>query len=90
MAVVMVPMYLIPAIAAGPEYIAQFSNGINYLMYAFMQSIQFVAGYSFSTAACACCSTSWCRHFAELRCALSRTLSLRWIARCCSRMRPMR
>ncbi|STW66316.1 integral membrane protein [Klebsiella michiganensis] len=37
-------MYLIPAIAAGPEYIAQFSNGINYLMYAFMQSIQFVAG----------------------------------------------
>ena len=39
MAVVMVPMYLIPAIAAGPEYIAQF-----YLMYAFMQSIQFVAG----------------------------------------------
>ena len=44
MAVVMVPMYLIPAIAAGPEYIAQFSNGINYLMYAFMQSIQFVAG----------------------------------------------
>lgn len=40
----MVPMYLIPAVAAGPEYIAQFSNGINYLMYAFMQSIQFVAG----------------------------------------------
>lgn len=44
MAVVMVPMYLIPALAAGPEYIAQFSGGINYLMYAFMQSIQFVAG----------------------------------------------
>jgi PTS system ascorbate-specific IIC component len=44
MAVVMVPMYLIPAIAAGPQYIAQFSGGINYLMYAFMQSIQFVAG----------------------------------------------
>lgn len=41
---VMVPMYLIPAIAAGPQYIAQFSGGINYLMYAFMQSIQFVAG----------------------------------------------
>jgi PTS system ascorbate-specific IIC component len=37
MAVVMVPMYLIPAIAAGPQYIAQFSGGINYLMYAFMQ-----------------------------------------------------
>ncbi|AUZ64268.1 PTS sugar transporter subunit IIC [Citrobacter amalonaticus] len=44
MAVVMVPMYLIPALAAGPEYIAQFSGGVNYLMYAFMQSIQFVAG----------------------------------------------
>ena len=44
MAVVMVPMYLIPAIAAGPQYIAQFSGGINYLMYAFMQSIQLAAG----------------------------------------------
>lgn len=44
MAVVMVPMYLIPALAAGPAYIAQFSGGVNYLMYAFMQSIQFVAG----------------------------------------------
>jgi ascorbate PTS system EIIC component len=44
MAVVMVPMYLIPAVAAGPEYIGQFSHGVNFLMYAFMQSIQFVAG----------------------------------------------
>ncbi|SQI99053.1 integral membrane protein [Klebsiella oxytoca] len=44
MAVIMVPMYLIPALAAGPEYIAQFSGGINYLMYAFMQSIQFCGG----------------------------------------------
>ena len=44
MAVVMVPMYLIPAFAAGPEYIAKFSNGMNYLMYSFMQSMQFVAG----------------------------------------------
>ncbi|MCQ4034126.1 hypothetical protein FK513_32625, partial [Klebsiella pneumoniae] len=34
----------VAAIAAGPQYIAQFSGGINYLMYAFMQSIQFVAG----------------------------------------------
>ncbi|AIA71163.1 PTS sugar transporter subunit IIC [Pectobacterium atrosepticum] len=44
MAVVMVPMYLIPAVAAGPEYIAQYANGVNYLMYSFMQSMQFVAG----------------------------------------------
>ncbi|GKW22620.1 PTS beta-glucoside transporter subunit IIBC [Pectobacterium carotovorum subsp. carotovorum] len=44
MAVVMVPMYLIPAVAAGPTYIAQYANGVNYLMYSFMQSMQFVAG----------------------------------------------
>ena len=44
MALVMVPMYLIPALAAGPAFIAQYSNGMNYLMYAFMQAIQFVAG----------------------------------------------
>ncbi|CAM2807993.1 PTS sugar transporter subunit IIC [Vibrio mytili] len=44
MAVVMVPMYLIPALVAGPEYIEPMANGINYLMYSFMQSITFVAG----------------------------------------------
>lgn len=44
MAVVMIPMYLIPAIAAGPEYIAQYSGGMNYLMYSFMQAIVFTAG----------------------------------------------
>ncbi|MBN3137274.1 PTS sugar transporter subunit IIC [Pectobacterium punjabense] len=44
MTVVMVPMYLIPALAAGPAYIAQYANGVNYLMYSFMQSMQFVAG----------------------------------------------
>ncbi|MEL0577406.1 PTS sugar transporter subunit IIC [Pectobacterium punjabense] len=44
MAVVMVPMYLIPALAAGPAYIEQYANGVNYLMYSFMQSMQFVAG----------------------------------------------
>ena len=44
MAVVMIPMYLIPALAAGPEYIGQYSHGVNYLMFAFMQAIQFVAG----------------------------------------------
>ncbi|PLR41730.1 PTS ascorbate transporter subunit IIC [Chimaeribacter californicus] len=44
MAVVMIPMYLIPALAAGPQFIATFSGGMNYLMYSFMQAIQFVAG----------------------------------------------
>jgi ascorbate PTS system EIIC component len=44
MAVVMIPMFLIPAIAAGPEYIAQFSGGMNYLMYSFMKAIVFTAG----------------------------------------------
>jgi len=44
MGIVMVPMYLIPALAAGPAFIAQYSNGMNYLMYAFMQAMQFVAG----------------------------------------------
>ncbi|MDR8470002.1 PTS ascorbate transporter subunit IIC, partial [Acinetobacter baumannii] len=41
---IMVPMYIIPAIFAGSEYIAQFAGDTNYLMYSFMQSMQFVAG----------------------------------------------
>jgi len=44
MMVVMIPIYLIPAIAAGPEVVAASSNGVNYLVYAFLQSIQFVVG----------------------------------------------
>ncbi len=44
MMVVMIPIYLIPAIAAGPDVVAPFSNGVNYLVYAFLQSIQFVVG----------------------------------------------
>ncbi|MBJ7220365.1 MULTISPECIES: PTS sugar transporter subunit IIC [unclassified Brenneria] len=44
MMVVMIPIYLIPAIAAGPEVVAASSNGVNYLVYAFIQSIQFVVG----------------------------------------------
>ncbi|VDR26070.1 Ascorbate-specific PTS system EIIC component [Raoultella terrigena] len=44
MAVIMVPMYIIPACFAGPEYIAQFAGETNYIMYSFMQSMQFVAG----------------------------------------------
>ncbi len=90
MAVVMVPMYLIPAIAAGPQYIAQFSGGINYLMYAFMQSIQFVAGSLSSIAACVYYSMSWCRLFAVSRCVLSRMQSPLSIARCYFPMRRMR
>lgn len=44
MMMVMIPIYLIPAIAAGPEVVAASSNGVNYLVYAFLQSIQFVVG----------------------------------------------
>jgi len=44
MMVVMIAIYLIPAIAAGPEVVAASSNGVNYLVYAFLQSIQFVVG----------------------------------------------
>lgn len=44
MAVIMVPMYIIPALFSGPEYIAQFAGDTHYLMYSFMQSMQFVAG----------------------------------------------
>lgn len=44
MGIIMIPMFLIPAFAAGPEYISQFSGGVNYLMYSFMQAIVFVAG----------------------------------------------
>lgn len=44
MAVVMIPMYIIPALFAGPGWIAQFAGETNYIMYSFMQSMQFVAG----------------------------------------------
>ncbi|WED25937.1 PTS sugar transporter subunit IIC [Vibrio sp. DW001] len=44
MAVVMVPMYIIPTIAAGPEMIATYAGQMNYIMYAFIQAIQFVTG----------------------------------------------
>ncbi|MCV9878166.1 PTS sugar transporter subunit IIC [Brenneria izbisi] len=44
MMVVMIPIYLIPAVAAGPDVVAAYSNGVNYLVYAFIQSIQFVVG----------------------------------------------
>lgn len=41
-AVVMVPLYLITAAVAGPKYAA--ANGINYMVEAFLQSIQFIVG----------------------------------------------
>jgi len=44
MMVVMIPIYLIPAIAAGPEVVAPYANSVNYLVYSFLQSIQFVVG----------------------------------------------
>lgn len=42
--VVMVPLYIITAAFAGPEFGASLSGSTNYIMYAFMQSIQFVVG----------------------------------------------
>lgn len=42
--VVMVPLYIITAAFAGPEFGAALSGSANYIMYAFMQSIQFVVG----------------------------------------------
>lgn len=42
--VVMVPLYLITAAFAGPEFGATLSGNTNYLMFAFLQSIQFVVG----------------------------------------------
>ncbi|WP_318153078.1 PTS sugar transporter subunit IIC [Metabacillus arenae] len=44
MMVVMIPIYLIPAIAAGPEVVKEFAGTTNYLVYSFMQAIQFVVG----------------------------------------------
>lgn len=44
MVVVMVLMYFILVIVVGFQYIVQFFGGINYLMYVFMQFIQFVVG----------------------------------------------
>ncbi|TDW16401.1 PTS system IIC component (L-Asc family) [Breznakia blatticola] len=42
--VVMVPMFVITAAFAGPEFCAQFAGSTNYLMHAFLQAIQFVVG----------------------------------------------
>lgn len=44
LAVVMIPLYLITAAFAGPAPVAETTGGMNYLMYAFLQAIQFVVG----------------------------------------------
>lgn len=41
---VMVPLFIITAIFAGEEFASTFSGSTNYIMYAFLQSIQFVVG----------------------------------------------
>lgn len=42
--VVMVPLYLVTAFFAGPEFCATYAGTSNYLMHAFLQAIQFVVG----------------------------------------------
>jgi PTS system ascorbate-specific IIC component len=42
--VVMVPLYLVTAFFAGSEFSYQYAGEMNYLMYAFLESIQFVVG----------------------------------------------
>ncbi len=44
MMVVMIPIYLIPTLAAGPDVVAQYAHGVSYLIFAFLQSVQFVVG----------------------------------------------
>lgn len=42
--VVMVPLYIVTAFFAGPEFCEQFAGSTNYMMHAFLQAIQFVVG----------------------------------------------
>jgi PTS system ascorbate-specific IIC component len=42
--VVMVPFYLIVAIAAGPEKVAAYAGDTNYIVYMFLEALQFVTG----------------------------------------------
>ncbi|SDH99638.1 PTS ascorbate transporter subunit IIC [Agrococcus jejuensis] len=44
LAVVMVPLFTITAIVAGPDAVTEFTGDTDFVMYAFMQSIQFVVG----------------------------------------------
>lgn len=41
---VMIPLYLITAICAGPSFGTKLSGDVNYLVYAFLQAVQFVVG----------------------------------------------
>lgn len=43
-AVVMIPLYMITAAFAGPKWGAVGAGGMNYIMYAFIQGVQFVVG----------------------------------------------
>lgn len=42
--IVMIPFYLIVAIVAGPEKCAEYCGDTNYIVYMFLQSLQFVTG----------------------------------------------
>ncbi len=42
--VVMVPLYVITSLFAGPEFCAKYSGQTNYVVHAFLQSMQFVVG----------------------------------------------
>lgn len=42
--VVMVPLYIITVLFAGEKFASELSGGTNYVMFAFLQSIQFVVG----------------------------------------------
>lgn len=42
--VVMVPLYIVTAIFAGPKFCSEFSGNTNYVVHAFLQAIQFVVG----------------------------------------------
>lgn len=42
--IVMIPLYMITAAFAGEEFASQFSGGLNFIVYAFIQGFQFVVG----------------------------------------------
>ena len=42
--IIMIPLYIITAIFAGAEFGREFSGDVNYIVYAFLQAVQFVVG----------------------------------------------
>ena len=42
--IVMIPLFLVTAFFAGPEFCAEFAGATNYLVHAFLQAVQFVVG----------------------------------------------